>query len=326
MKVFQKRSAALVVLVLAVTLSTVWGISKKPAVEVESGSYQLDESLPTAALEQYIVDDAGILSAKTEKALSIYNANWDEELHAIIAVVTDRNMGDLETAAFDWAGKLELSENDAILVIDDGAHDYYLVASGDFYGFFSSLSGSFVDNCMYPVYGDKHDYDAAVLNFFSETHGELSGYMTPESDMTDTAAGFIMLLILVFAVWMLVDYLRWSRYQRRYLRPGMGAPTVIYRPVFFGRRWDAPRPLYTPRPPRPPHNDHNRRPPMGGGFSGFSGGHKSGGSFGGFGGGRGGGFGGSGGFGGFGGGRGGFGGGRSGGFGGGRGGGFGGRR
>lgn len=125
-----------------------------------------------------------------------------------------------------------------------------------------------------------------------------------------------------------------------------GVPTVMYHPIFWGRR-----PPRGPRPPcsggpRPPQGGRgsssgNRRPPQqprrpsggsGNSFGGFGssgrGGGFGSGNFGGFGGSsRGGGFGGGGSFGGFGGSRGGgFGGGRSGGFGGGRGGGFGGRR
>jgi len=334
MKFFQKRSVAAVVLLLAVVISGVWGISKKPAVETKDGS-KLDETLPTASYEQYIMDNAGILSKNAEKTIAIYDANWDQNIHAIIAVVTDKNMGDLETAAYDYADQMQLAEDDAILVIDAAAKDYYLVASGGFYDFFSAQTPSFVDNCMYKDVQDK-DYDEAVEELFGETHVALSDYMQSDSDdISATAVLFIMLLLFVFAVWMFFDYLRWSRYRRRYCMPGMGVPTVIYRPIFWGHRWYAPRPPRPHVPPAPHHDDHHRRPPSGGGFggprgpmsggfnsrsgSGFSGGFgggRSGGSFGGF---SGGGF-----SGGFGGGRGGgFSGG--GGFGGGRGGGFGGR-
>ena len=150
-----------------------------------------------------------------------------------------------------------------------------------------------------------------------------------------SAAWKLMLLVLLFLIWIWLDRMRYNRYRRRYMMPGMGVPTVMYHPIFWGRR--------PPRGPRPPRSGGPRppqggpRPPRSGGSSGGnrrppqqprrpSGG--SGNSFGGFGSsGRGGSFG-SGNFGGFGGSSrgGGFGGGRSGGFGGGRGGGFGGRR
>ena len=161
--------------------------------------------------------------------------------------------------------------------------------------------------------------------------------MQSEAALDEAANGvmFIMILIIFFVLWIMLDGMRYRRYRRRYMMPGMGVPTVMYHPIFWGRR--------PPRGPRPPRSGGPRppqggpRPPRSGGSSGGnrrppqqprrpSGG--SGNSFGGFGSsGRGGSFG-SGNFGGFGGSSrgGGFGGGRSGGFGGGRGGGFGGRR
>lgn len=316
MKFFEKRGVAVVVLILAVILSSVWGISKRPVIDVPDGGRPIDETLPTEAFEQYVVDDAGILSDRTEQAICLYNANWDKELGAIIAVVTVKNAGDLEDAGYDWAYQLELAENDAILVIDAGARDYKLVASGAFYDFFSSLSPSFVDTYLYGDVQDK-DYNDAVTALLGGVHVELGQYMVNDnSDIADTAVAFLLVLLLVFVVWLIIDKMRYNRYRRRYMMPGMGAPTVIYHPIFWGHRWYAPRPPRPHAPPPPRNNNHrpngfggSTRPPMGGGFGSSHSSRPSGG-FGSFGGGRGGGFGG----------------GRSGGFGGGRGGGFGGRR
>ena len=332
MKFFEKRGVAVVVLILAVVLSSFWGVSKRPVIDVPDGGRPIDETLPTEAFEPYVVDNAGILSDRTEQAICLYNANWDRELGAIIAVVTVKNAGDLEDAGYDWAYQLELAENDAILVIDAGQKDYKLVASGAFYDFFAGLSPSFVDTYLYGDVQDK-DYNDAVTALLGGVHVELGQYMVNDnSDIADTAVAFLLVLLLVFVVWLIIDKMRYNRYRRRYMMPGMGVPTVIYRPIFWGRTsWYRPTPVRPRTPPRP--RDNNRRPPaggfggtrppMGGGFgsssrpSGGFGGSR-GGSFSGrsgsFGGGRGGGFGG------------GFGGGRSGGFGGGRGGGFGGRR
>lgn len=176
-----------------------------------------------------------------------------------------------------------------------------------------------------------------MRELFSQLHVELSQqYQKERTAQNDvgTAILFIMLLAVIFVAWIILDRMRYNRYRRRYLMPGMGVPTVVYHPVFWGR----PRRPRPPRPPRPPRGPGGPRDPFGGSRGGFggprpprpgggrpSGGTRqtpgrppSGGSFGGFGGGRGGGFGG---------GRGGgFGGSRGGGFGGGRGGGFGGRR
>lgn len=329
MKFFQKRGVAIAVLILAIVASSAWGLHKAPAVSTPEGGEKLDPSLSAAAFTQYVRDDAGVLSDKTEEAIGLYNANWDKMFGSIMAVVTVQSSDNLENTAYDYADTMQLGSNDAILVIAKQQQDYYLVASGDFYDLLSGLSQSFVASCMADNV-QKGDYDAAVRSLCAALHVELSQqYQQSEAALDEAANGvmFIMILIIFFVLWIMLDGMRYRRYRRRYMMPGMGVPTVMYHPIFWGRR--------PPRGPRPPQG--GPRPPRSGGSSGGnrrppqqprrpSG--SSGSSFGGFGSsGRGGSFG-SGNFGGFGGSSrgGGFGGGRSGGFGGGRGGGFGGRR
>ena len=335
MKFFQKRGVAIAVLILAILASSAWGLHKAPVVSTPEGGEKLDPSLSTAAFEQFMHDDAGILSDKAEEAVGLYNANWDKMFGSIMAVVTVQSSDDLENTAYDYAEAMQLGTNDAILLIAKQQQDYYLVASGDFYDLLSSLSQSFVASCMEDGV-QKGDYDAAVRSLCAALHVELSQQYQQSEAALDEAASrvmFIMILIIFFILWIALDGMRYRRYRRRYMMPGMGIPTVVYRPIFWGRR-----PPRSPRPPRsggprPPYgggsSGGNRRPPQpprrpsssGGSFGGFGstgrgGGFGSGGSFGGFGSSRGGGFGG-----------GSFGGSRGGGFGGGgRGGGFGGRR
>ena len=314
MKFFQKRGVAIAVLILAILASSAWGLHKAPVVSTPEGGEKLDPSLSTASSEQYVRDDADILSGKTEEAVSLYNANWDKMFGSIMAVVTTDSASDMENAAYDYAIEMDLAADDAILLIAESERDYYLLASGNFYDLLSGLPQSFVATCMEENV-QKNDYDAAVQELFSQLHVELSQQYQQSEAALDEAASrvmFIMILVIFFILWIALDGMRYRRYRRRYMMPGMGIPTVVYRPVFWGRR-----PPRGPRPPQPP-----RRPSSSGGsFGGFGstgrgGGFGSGGSFGGFGSSRGGGFGG-----------GSFGGSRGGGFGGGgRGGGFGGRR
>lgn len=340
MKFFQKRGVAIAVLILAIVASSAWGLHKAPAVSTPEGGEKLDPSLSAAAFTQYVRDDAGVLSDKTEEAIGLYNANWDKMFGSIMAVVTTESANDIENAAYDYAIEMQLAENDAILVIAKQQQDYYLLASGDFYDLLSGLSQSFVASCMADNV-QKGDYDAAVCSLCAALHVELSQqYQQSEAALDEAANGvmFIMILIIFFVLWIMLDGMRYRRYRRRYMMPGMGVPTVMYHPIFWGRRPPrGPRPPRSggPRPPRSGGSSGgNRRPPQqprrpsgssGSSFGGFGssgrGGSFGSGNFGGFGGSsRGGGFGGGGSRGG------GFGGGRSGGFGGGRGGGFGGRR
>ena len=351
MKFFQKRGVAIAVLILAIIASGAWGLHKAPAVSTPEGGEKLDPSLSTAAFTQYVRDEADILSDKTEEAVGLYNANWDKMFGSIMAVVTTESANDLDSIAWEYANQMELAPDDAILVIAEQEGSYYLLPSGSFRSLLESLSQSFVASCMADGV-QKGDYDAAVRSLCAALHVELSQqYQQSEAALDEAANGvmFIMILIIFFVLWIMLDGMRYRRYRRRYRMPGMGVPTVMYHPIFWGRRPPrGPRPPRSggPRPPqggpRPPRSGSssggNRRPPQqprrpsgsGGSFGGFGstgrGGGFGSGSVGGFGSSRGGGFGGSRG-GGFGGRRGGgFGGGRSGGFGGGRGGGFGGRR
>ena len=343
MKFFQKRGVAIAVLILAIVASGAWGLHKAPAVTTPEGGEKLDPSLSTAAFTQYVRDDAGVLSDKTEEAIGLYNANWDKMFGSIMAVVTTGSANDLDSIAWEYANQMELAPDDAILVIAEQEGSYYLLPSGSFRSLLESLSPSFVASCMEDGV-QKGDYDAAVRSLCGALHVELSQqYQQSEAALDEAANGvmFIMILIIFFIIWIMLDGMRYRRYRRRYMMPGMGIPTVVYRPIFWGHRPPrSPRPPRSggPRPPqggpRPPYSGGsfggNRRPPQpprrpsssGGSFGGFGstgrGGGFGSGSVGGFGSSRGGGFGGSRG--------GGFGGSRGGGFGGGRGGGFGGRR
>lgn len=352
MKLLKNKAFAALVLIAAIALSSLYGLSKRPQVEVPEGGAALDDSLSTAYLSAYLVDEAGVLSAGTEKSVLLYNANWDKLSRGILAVVTTRgtaSLGGIEEAAWTWAEDLLLGENDAILLIDAGAEDYRLVASGTFYDLLAAQSASFVDACM-AGYVQQRDYNGGVLNLMGQLHLlQGSGAHSSGGGAFGIIAALIpifVLLIFLIVVFTMLDSLRYSGWYGRY--GGMPVPPVVYRPILWwhrpGSSWyrrrcapppphhrgPGPRPPMGggPRGPRPPMGGGPRppRPPMGGGFtpprSGSFGGGSRGGGFGGprsgsFGGGsRGGGFGG-----GFGGGS------RGGSFGGGgRGGGFGGRR
>lgn len=352
MKLLKNRAFAVIVLIAAIALSSLYGLSKKPDVEVPQGGVSLNESLSTAKYEDYIVDEANVLSAKVEKSLSLYNANWDHSVRSIMAVVTVRDTGgNLEDAAWNWAYDLELAEDDAILLLDTSAQQGYVVASGQFYDRIASQSGSFVDACLADGLQAK-DYGTAALSLFGQIHlllgssyGEDAFFSGGGSNVFGILAALIpviILLVVLVVLFNIIDGIRYSSWYGHY--GSMSVPPVVYRPIFWwhrpGSRWfrrrHAPPPPPPPRGPRPPRGG-GPRPPMGGGPRPPAGGAPrppmGGGSrpsspprSGGFGGGsRGGGFGGS--SGGFGGGSrgGGFGGTRSGGFGGGsRGGGFGG--
>lgn len=290
MKLLKNRAAAVIVLIAAIVLSSLYGLSKKPAVEAPEGGPKLDNSLSTARYQDFIVDEANVLSSKTEKSLSLYNANWDRLDGGILAVVTVRSAsGGLEDAAWDWAERLELAEDDAILLLDTGAAEGYVVASGRFYDRFASQSAGFVDSCL-ADYLRKGDYDGAAMNLFGQVH-LLFAPTSSRSPMVSTVVGLVVLLVILLALCSLHDRLRYSSWRTRY--GGMPTPPVIYQPILWwhrpGSSWYRRRSAPPPPPPGPrPPRGGGPRPPMGGGprpssppRSGGFGGNSRGGGFGG---------------------------------------------
>ena len=341
MKLFQKKGVAILVMVLAIALASVWGLSHRPVVVTPEGGEALDTSLSTAYYREYIVDNANVLSENTEEALAVYDANWDEWSGSILAVVAEPFVSSTtEEAAWDWADRLKLGENDAILLLDIQGQDAYLLSSGDFRDRFGGTESNYLGAYLYEDFM-AGNYDDGVENLFANIHllFHENAFISGTNDPVIVVVLAVILILVMGLVLFALDQMRYGVWYRRY--GGMEVPPVVFRPILW---WYHPRGVWwghrrPPRPPRGPGPSGGPRPPFGGPRPPFGGGSfgprppRSGGSFGShgsFGGGgfsRGGGFGGSrsggGGFS-----RGGGFGGRSGGgsFGGGRGGGFGGRR
>ena len=273
MKFFKKRSVAWVVLVLAVAASVWIGFARKDHFLAKQ---------PTELLEvqyrQWICDDADLLSNGTEQLIEQYNADWDERYYAVVAVATVEHLTGWEGQEYaaNLGQQWGLGENDMILLlVEDGDWQVYC--------------GDRVGACMTDTQQQKlrsaidspyytGDFNAAVTAFFrqsdvfyaqaqlntGESYGSDPGWYAQEPAAVKTGGvsigSVILLIVAIFAVWVLLDRMRYNRYRRRYVMPGI-VPPVAYYPIFWGRRPAAPR---APRPPRRPYNG-GPRPPAGGG-------------------------------------------------------------
>lgn len=269
MKLFKNRAFAIFVLIAAIALSSVYGLSKRPEVRLPEGSAPLDESLSTYSFGKYVEDRAGVLSKNTQKAVCLYNANWDQMAGSIMAVVTlrDNGAGSAEDLAWDWAEELQLGENDAIVLVNTSDGDYSVVASGRFFDLLDSQSASFVDTLLEESV-HRGDYDQAVLNLFGQLHLEMSrAYGGSGSGggavfaAVSSVMAVVVLLIVLVMLFNFLDSIRYNSWSARY--GGMAVPPVVYRPIFWwhrpGSAWFTRRRRPPPPPPRGP------RPPMGGG-------------------------------------------------------------
>ena len=119
MKFYQKRGFALVVLILAIIGSGVYGISKKPAAPPEVSYYN------------WICDEAGLLDQETRQTIQDYNTAWNKQYYAVVAVaaVDDIRGWSSEDYARELGARWGLGANDMLLLLVKGG-DWY-VACGD---------------------------------------------------------------------------------------------------------------------------------------------------------------------------------------------------
>lgn len=289
MKIFQKRSVAALVMVLAIAAGVFLGQARKPD----------DTSAPSTAIVgsyTYVYDNAHVLTDRTMEHIDAVNASLFAQTGAQIMVVTVNTTGG--TDIIDYAADLGneygvgSAERDngvvVVLALDDIAQNGLQGDYGAAYGDGLYDYGDQLNSILYYYMEDDFaagDYDAGVEKTFDayidwlvefydvtvrenyipavrETYSTAGGYQTQNSGYMAPTVGMlarnlVMLLVVLFIIWIILDAVRYSRYRRRYLMPGMGIPTRRYYPVFWGR----PRRRRPPPPPRPPRSGPGAPPP-----------------------------------------------------------------
>ena len=267
MKFYQKRSVALVVLILAILGASVYGYVKKPA------------PLPEVEFQHWICDEANLLDGETEQTINDYNSKWNNDYYAVVAVAAvDNTRGwKVEDFAAELGKNWGLGANDMLLLLVKDSH--YYVALGDNAAY--EMTDTQQSKLKVAVEEDYYqgDFNAATVSFFRQADifyaQALSGqgsYVQQEqwaggSDVS--VMNVVMLLVILFAVWAMLDQMRYRSYCRRYARGVVMRP---YYPIFWGR----PGYVSTSRP-RSYSNTHtsNHRSSSGFGGSGFGGGSRS---------------------------------------------------
>ena len=298
MKVFQNRAVAAVLMVLAIAASVAIGQAKKPDLSVEP-------STKVVGSYTYTYDEAGVLSDKTMEHIDAMNASLFAQTGAQIMVktVNSTNGQDILEYAIDLGNQYGVGDAERnngvvmVLALDNisasGLQGDYGVVVGDgltdYGNTFSSLQYQYLEDdfaagnydagvkktvdAFFDWFADyynvsvRENYIPAVSHNYSTAsgyHTETTGYV--ERSTGSIVGSFVTLILVLLVIWMILDAMRWSRYRRRYLQPGMGIPTVWYRPVFWGHSWYRPRPPRRPPPPRGGgRGPGGPRPPMGGG-------------------------------------------------------------
>ena len=297
MKVLKQYPVAIVLTILMVAAAVGIGRWRAPAVPAEPGQPALDQTLSTAPYETWLWDEAGVLSASQEKAICLYNANWDLNYSSLVAVAVLSSVdGDLAGYAYDLAAEIGLSDSDALLVLDIGGQSAYLATGAAFSTMLTdSMAASYLTQYLQPDF-EAGRYGDGVLELFAAFHqlyGDTFGAYRPDPgyEMVRMSAWVftVLAVILLICVLSAIDRMRYTTYRSRYY--GVPNPPVVFRPILFWhgpgygwyrRRWHQPPPP-PPGGPRPPRGGFgggfgsaSSRPsggaPRGSGFSGRTGG------------------------------------------------------
>lgn len=307
MKLFEKRPVAAVIMVLAIVLGIVMGQARKPD---DLGQ----ASTAVVGTYTYVYDHAGVLTDDTMEHIDAVNESLFAQTGAQILIVTvdsteGVNIVDYATKLGNQYGVGSAERNNGLVIVlaledytPSGLKGDYGVSGGDgLYAYGEELTDLLYATMETDFAAGRYDdgvretFDA-YIDWFADFYGvtiragyvpavqetySTGNYYTQTTGTVAPAAGsvffsIVMLVIVLLILWVILDRIRYNRYRRRYLMPGMGIPTRRYYPIFWGR----PRRRRPPPPPRRNPPPRNNRPPRGGGFGG--------GSFGGFGGSRGG--------------------------------------
>lgn len=296
-------------LALALALCLAWGLAL-PALAIV---------VPERPENQYVLDEAGVLSEETEQEIITQNQSLFEETGAQIAVAAVDFLGgeDIEDYAnymFNYWGVGDYERNNGLLLVLAIGEDNYYATSG--YGIEDYFDGaklqSMLDEYLEPDFAVQ-EYDTGVKKFFeaalSEMEGYYAGYTEPASLVEDPSYdsyeepsfaydvgrsvgqffGRVLQIIVILGVVLVISLV--LRAMRN--GGGRGGPRSggggggFWTGMFLGNMMGSSRRRGGWRPPPPPPGGFGPRPPRGGG--GFGGGFRSGGRSGGFGGSRGGG-------------------------------------
>ena len=234
-----------------------------------------------------MADYADVLSADTEQYIIDKNQTLFDTTGGQIVVVTVEFMDGMDSADYamqvveNWGGIGDVDRDNGFLLVYAVGENKVWAMTGS--GLEDALPASQIERYLEEYFYDDYDaqsYDRGTRDFFDAIYawyesyyagsaggGEQDFHYYPEAE-PDYVHGYVGsvfgfgvfglmgLIILLVILACLTDGIRYRRYRRRYLMPGMSPPPYVYRPFIFGR----------PHRPRPP------RPPMGGGF-------RSGGSF-----------------------------------------------
>lgn len=162
--VFKKQGVAWGLTVLMIFAAIGIGYAKAPVNNPAPSPDYPSETIPPAAADSFVWDDAGVLSAQTVRELDSRNQRLWSRHSVSIGVVTCDNAQNLGEYAMKCAEEMNLGGYDFIVALDIAGENYWLI-QGD------GLRRDFTDDdCSDYAYDymeswfAQGDYDEAVLS------------------------------------------------------------------------------------------------------------------------------------------------------------------
>lgn len=144
-------------------------------------------AVPDRPENQYVLDEAGVLSPSTEREIIRENQRMFQEYGAEVVVVAVDFFGGEDRADYAneifnaWGIGSQERDNGLLLVLGIGEEDYYATAGSGIDGYFD---GAKLDDMLYeylePGFAAE-DYDEGVSAFFAQVVEELDSYYAGSS-------------------------------------------------------------------------------------------------------------------------------------------------
>ena len=247
-KLFQNQAVAWIVLILAVALACVWGLSRKDAYESRKATELLD-----VKYYEWVNDSAKLLSSDTEKTVNEYDSTWNGKYYSVVAVATLPKLNGWTEADYTKAlgEKWGLGAGDMLLLLVKNG-DWYVACGDNVLASMTDTQQTKLKQAIDEPYY-QGNYDEAVVAFFRQADvfyaqaGISGGGGTTPGGQTEwqeysqpTKTGHvsifkvILLIIAIFVVWAIIDRIRYGSYRRRSV-VNVGGPSISYYPIFWGR-------------------------------------------------------------------------------------------
>lgn len=272
MKFFKKPAVAVILTLLIIALSCVWGYTRVYlSAQTPETNISSDRLSGESNLNYYLrwtSDSAGLFSPDTIDTIARTNLVLDGSYGSLMALKTVHHLNgmDIQTYAKNTADQIELGDRDLLLLLDAGSENWYVIYGGALQSYIEGstslpnlfrqyLSVSFWseetdrDQVMLSLLDDLKDWYAQTLpvretpsdGMFFQSDGtiqtiSLSGIL---SGILLTLLANLWWIILLFIVLNILDRVRFDRFLARH--PSGSNAHAYFHPFLFwhrpGSRW-----------------------------------------------------------------------------------------